>query len=198
MDNLGLGIFILVELIIVGTAIIVLHKNHKLSKSNRGLLEVKKWYQIAMTDDLTGLQSHRAYTQHIEKLRSFGRGCVPIGILVFDIDNFKAVNDIKGHLAGDEVLKKVAVMLTDVFAGKENSLYRIGGDEFAIIAESASEQEIISRFLELSKREASEGVRLSKGYALIFGNKSFKQAFAEADEMLYADKSAAKKKVLKI
>ena len=192
MGKFGIYIFILAEVVIAGIIVIALYKNYKLHKSNKYLLEINKWYRIAMTDDLTGVQSHAAYSNHIEKLQSFGRSRIQTGIIVFDIDNFKAVNDSKGHLAGDEVLQRVAQMLTEVFAGKGYSVYRIGGDEFAVIAECASEREIIGLLVELAEREKTENVRLSKGYALIAGGKSFKKAFAEADEMLYADKASMK------
>ena len=192
MGKIGIYIFILAEVIIAGIIVIAFYKNYKLLKSNKYLLEINKWYRMAMTDDLTGVQSHTAYSSHIEKLQSFSRSRMQTGILVFDVDNFKAVNDSKGHLAGDEVLKRVARMLTDVFAGKGYGVYRIGGDEFAVIAECASEREIIGLLIELAEREKAEDVRLSKGYALINCGKSFEKAFAEADKMLYADKAAMK------
>ena len=63
-----------------------------------------------------------------------------IALVFIDLDNFKAVNDTKGHQAGDECLAKVAVTIGGVIAGK-GTLYRYGGDEFAIILRNADVDE---------------------------------------------------------
>jgi diguanylate cyclase (GGDEF)-like protein len=88
---------------------------------------------IARTDFLTGANNGRMFRELVDRellrLRRFGR---PLTIAYLDLDNFKVVNDQRGHAAGDTLLRAVASMLvrslraTDVVA-------RLGGDEFAVI-----------------------------------------------------------------
>jgi diguanylate cyclase (GGDEF)-like protein len=93
-----------------------------------GRLEV-----LAVTDELTGLANRRRLIDvlEIELLRSL-RGATSTGVMMIDIDYFKAYNDRYGHLAGDNALRKVAdalqrsVRATDVIA-------RYGGEEFAVV-----------------------------------------------------------------
>jgi diguanylate cyclase (GGDEF)-like protein len=101
------------------------------------------------------------------------------------------INDTKGHLAGDEVLKKVSKILLEVFSEPEYRVFRIGGDEFSVISDHVFENEIIENLIVLKERlENSEGIRLSKGYSMVKDNP--KKAFKYADEMLYADKLSKK------
>ncbi len=184
-------IVLFAELVAIAVLSVFLYKNAKVHKNNANFSEIKKWYHIAMTDDLTKLHNRAAYTRHIERIKEKGiKHSSPLGIILFDIDDFKNINDSKGHIAGDEALQTVAKMLMKVFSGKNCDVYRIGGDEFAVVAEKTAEDEIINMMLELRHKEANSDIRLSKGYSLITEKKSFKEAFAEADEMLYADKLA--------
>jgi diguanylate cyclase (GGDEF)-like protein len=87
----------------------------------------------ASSDPLTGLANHRTFHERlrIEVRRSqrYGR---PLSLAVVDVDNFKHVNDVSGHEAGDRVLADVAKRLGSI-ARAEDVLARIGGDEFAIL-----------------------------------------------------------------
>ena len=101
------------------------------------------------------------------------------------------INDTKGHLAGDEVLKKVAKILLDIFPEPKYRVFRIGGDEFSVLSDNVSENEIINRLLALQKCLAANGnIGLSKGYSIFEDNPD--EAFKCADEMLYADKLSKK------
>ncbi len=84
---------------------------------------------IANEDVLTGIKNRRAFNHDTEELADSRN--VQSGIL-FDLDNFKQVNDYFGHAKGDEVLKQAAVFVNNMLK-KEDHLYRIGGDEFAIL-----------------------------------------------------------------
>ncbi len=96
------------------------------------------------------------------------------------------INDTKGHPAGDEVLKKVAKILLEVFPKPKFKVFRIGGDEFAVLSKNISEKEIIKSLLEVRKKLTCENIGVSSGYSIINGN--FDEAIKYADEMLYADK----------
>lgn len=100
-------------------------------------LEKAKWYErshrLAMTDEMTGLYNYRylktALAQELEKADRLGYS---VGILMVDIDNFKAFNDTYGHLVGDQVLVAVAKSMRKVLR-KSDILSRYGGEEFAAV-----------------------------------------------------------------
>jgi diguanylate cyclase (GGDEF)-like protein len=87
----------------------------------------------ASSDPLTGLANHRTFHERlrmeVRRAQRYGR---PLSLAVVDVDNFKHVNDIAGHEAGDGVLADVAERLGSV-ARTDDVLARIGGDEFAIL-----------------------------------------------------------------
>jgi diguanylate cyclase (GGDEF)-like protein len=87
----------------------------------------------ASTDGLTGLPNKRAVTDALKRMYAHAatRGA-PLALLLLDLDHFKQVNDVRGHVVGDQVLAKVGAVLQSVlrsgdFAGRN------GGEEFAII-----------------------------------------------------------------
>ena len=93
----------------------------------------------ARTDELSGLLNRRAFVEEVERrlnhLQRMGRG----GALMYvDIDNFKLVNDVRRHQAGDEALKTLADILSQGSPAGD-LVARLGGDEFAIWLEEADE-----------------------------------------------------------
>ena len=94
----------------------------------------------AMTDSLTGLYNHRAFHERLrEALASASRSHDAVSVLMLDIDDFKRVNDIYGHGAGDEILRGLAETLKDAVRSSD-VVYRLGGEEFAIVITSRSPQ----------------------------------------------------------
>ena len=172
-------------------AFFLLLKIRVLYKQLKYVDNANMWHKMAITDDLTGLYNRNAYNMKIDKIKN-GTSKKLRGIIVFDVDDFKKVNDTRGHLAGDAVLKKVAQSLFEIFEGPKYDVFRIGGDEFAVISEDADGNEIIERLIVLKEHLETEGdIRLSKGYSLVEDN--WDEAFKCADEMLYADKLAKRK-----
>ncbi len=177
-------------LILVIALAVSLYYNYEFKKQIRFFDEARKWHRMAYKDDLTGLNNRAAFNQKIESLKQGERRGV-MGILLFDIDDFKIINDSLGHLEGDRVLQTVATALSEVFSSTLFTVYRIGGDEFAVIAERVTEPELISHLVTLRDRFVKEGeVRVSKGYAMI--GKDVMKAIRDADKMLYADKASHK------
>lgn len=86
--------------------------------------------QLAYQDVLTELPNRRALSENLSGLR-FLAADRAVALLVLDLDQFKAVNDVHGHLAGDRLLQEVAGRLGDIVAGS-GTAYRLGGDEFAV------------------------------------------------------------------
>jgi diguanylate cyclase (GGDEF)-like protein len=97
--------------------------------------------RMAELDDLTGLGNYRmfmrALTAEVARSRRYED---PFSLVLLDLDGFKAINDDLGHLAGDDALRLVAVALRDALR-EEDVCCRQGGDEFAVIAVRAGEEE---------------------------------------------------------
>lgn len=89
---------------------------------------------LAATDGLTGLANRRSFDETLE--REVGRSRrtgLPVGLLLSDVDRFKAYNDIYGHLAGDDVLRSVAGCLKQALRRPSDLAARYGGEEFVAI-----------------------------------------------------------------
>jgi len=85
--------------------------------------------QIANEDVLTMVKNRRAFNQDTQKLEHSDQ---QVSAILFDLDNFKQVNDYYGHATGDQVLREATSLVTDLI-GQGGCLYRIGGDEFAVM-----------------------------------------------------------------
>jgi diguanylate cyclase (GGDEF)-like protein len=92
---------------------------------------------LAITDGLTGLYNRRAFDDalHNEVSRALRYG-TPVGLILLDIDSFKEFNEQHGHQAGDERLIHLATVLREQLR-ESDSAFRIGGDEFAVLAPQA-------------------------------------------------------------
>lgn len=87
------------------------------------------------TDTLTGLPNRKGHNEHVGTLLAAG---TPVGLIIADLDNFKEVNDVLGHTAGDVVLCEVADRLVAA-APLGTHVARLGGDEFALAVSGAEE-----------------------------------------------------------
>lgn len=97
--------------------------------------------QLALTDGLTGLANTRAFWESLHReLARAQRFEQPLSLLVLEIDNFKRVNDIYGHLRGDEALRAVARTI-NVSSRAMDISARVGGDEFALILPQTTKDE---------------------------------------------------------
>jgi len=154
----------------------------------------------ARRDRLTRLWNsryfHEVLEQEMARCRRYGR---PFGLLLIDLDGFKAVNDTAGHLAGDRVLQIVGDVLRDNCRATDLPA-RVGGDEFAVILPEAT-GEMVRRYAaklvglvgaapfpeDLPRVTASVG-----GVAFHEAPASAKAAIAAADEAMYAAKREGK------
>ena len=124
-----------------------------------------------------------------------------LGIIVMDIDNFKATNDIYGHLAGDVVLRKVASSML-ALCKKTETVFRMGGDEFMIVFHDVSGREsfetITDRIMNMLPstviyQNQEIPLSLSLGFALYpKDGKDFDTLFKCADDKMYINKMEAK------
>lgn len=89
---------------------------------------------LAITDSLTGLWNRRRFDEVLARdVRRAVRQALPLALLMVDADHFKGFNDRYGHQCGDEVLKLIARSMAEVLVDRNATLFRIGGEEFAVI-----------------------------------------------------------------
>ena len=105
-----------------------------------------------------------------------------------DLNGLHDLNNQLGHDSGDEMLKTTALYIVDAF-GNESS-YRIGGDEFVIIANGLSADDIEDKLENLQQRLNLKSYHISSGYALLSVGDHLEQALADAEAMMYRNKKA--------
>lgn len=156
--------------------------------------------ELALRDPLTGLFNRRAFeaegTRQIDFLRRYGPGGA---IMVFDIDDFKSINDSLGHTAGDKALTGIAAVIQQRIRASDTCA-RLGGDEFAILfpGVGAKEAELLANGLLGSIREQTVagdgrgfGVSSSVGIAMFSQSADDLEALlALADKAMYDAKRA--------
>ena len=185
--------YILIVLILAFTSLALgvwtVYREYRIRKLRRLISELKKWHELALTDDLTGIPNRASYSLDTVSILH-GSNCA---VLLFDIDDFKNINDTFGHLVGDNVLRQCAALLCDVFAAYNGKVYRIGGDEFAVLIEDANDDLVKSAMFDVRNAErTNQNFKLSRGYAFLADFADITQCFDSADRMLYTDKISKK------
>ena len=168
------------------------------------LLEAQKALHVLATrDELTGLYNRRAVMERLdEEIERAARDGGKLCVLLMDVDHFKHLNDDRGHLAGDEVLRKIAVRLERV-AGPDDALGRYGGDELIAILpgrDSAAAIALAEKMREAAAAPiATQAGPLSMTVSIGCGTWSPGQAatvlIANADVALYRAKAAGRNRV---
>ncbi len=117
---------------------------YSLEHANRtNFLEEHLLIETATRDGLTGIRNRRYFDEHVDRLWPQAmRDKAPLGLLLVDIDHFKAYNDHYGHQAGDECLRQVAGTLGQCARRPLDIAARYGGEEFAVVLYDASRQHV--------------------------------------------------------
>jgi diguanylate cyclase (GGDEF)-like protein len=158
--------------------------------------------QLADLDALTGLHNRRYF--HETLARECGRAHRyerKLALIVFDLDDFKEINDRIGHLAGDTVLAEAAERVRDVVRTADIAC-RVGGDEFAVILPESSlnDADQLYRRIQnaISSRPLGQGGKLllSAGVAELRAEDDPVAFFQRADDALYRAKEAGKGRVV--
>lgn len=153
---------------------------------------------LADLDALTGVHNrryfHETLAREVARAQRYGRR---LSVIVFDLDDFKTVNDRVGHLAGDSVLAEAAERMLTVVRSADIAC-RVGGDEFALVLpeSSAAEAELlagrIARAIGQRPIGAAGTLALSAGVAELRNGDRPNDIFERADEALYRAKELGK------
>ncbi len=161
--------------------------------------------RLSVRDCLTDLYNRRFFDQRIkEEIERATRQCYPLFLIMLDLDNFKHINDMKGHRAGDEILRILARVLKRSTRNYVDTVFRYGGDEFAIIIPQATleQAEHIAERVRLNYlKEKVEGTSLSIGVASFDKDETGQGDLVNilvqrADEAMYAAKKAGGNRVV--
>ena len=160
----------------------------------------EKLKQSASTDFLTGVLNRAAMERRIEEklLQKVNAGT----FFIIDVDNFKSVNDILGHPVGDQVLRQIATILTELFR-KDDLVGRLGGDEFCVfMLDTVDPQAIASKAERLIERcrleykgEDGQVIKVSVSVGIASSQKDineYSRLYRCADVALYETKRTGK------
>jgi diguanylate cyclase (GGDEF)-like protein len=150
----------------------------------------------AFIDHVTGLANRR---ELMRILTEPGSNCSGSRLLLFDLDFFKKVNDLYGHIVGDEVLKRAAATIRDLVP-KGSLCARLGGDEFAVVVPKQSDQSVarsVARILEAIAQPivlgtATVHVSASIGISTIEPGMTAEECLRRSDIAMYAAKRAGR------
>lgn len=159
----------------------------------------------ANRDRLTNLPNREAYEKRFrESIQRWGRSEGALCIAVGDVDRFKAINDVYGHLAGDKVLKKIALLIKNAIR-EVDFVGRYGGEEFVLVFENTPQDAVVKVLNKIRQQiEACEFHCRNKRVIITmsFGITSFMQgdnvesAFNRADAALYRAKNEGRNRVI--
>jgi diguanylate cyclase len=138
------------------------------------LAQARNAAAMALHDALTGLPNRRHLMSSLEAFLSARPSDERLAVVAVDLDRFKPVNDLYGHAVGDELLIRIAKLLSET-VGDEGFVARLGGDEFVMVLPCARADELIGRLsalvalfeapLALGKHEVSIGATLGVAMA---------------------------------
>ena len=169
-----------------------------LAREQRQKLELGSARHLAYTDSLTGVKNTHAYVETEKHLdERIANGSIrEFGVVVFDMNGLKQVNDTLGHEAGDQYIQKACRMICRQF--QHSPVYRIGGDEFVALLEG---EDYRNRSILISAFETHVEMNLHCGDAIVASglaefrpgqDNSYRRVFERADRRMYERKSILK------
>ena len=163
-------------------------------------LELQSARRMARLDELTGVRNKNAFMEYIatldDKIRTEGKN-FSFGIVMCDINDLKLMNDTRGHSFGDEAIQRTGRMICGTF--RKSPVFRIGGDEFVVIAEG-EETDQLQELTERLKEESAANKRTRSGPVVAIGMAVFDpdtdhnvdDVYKRADGAMYEHKKVLK------
>lgn len=183
-----LGGLAALALVLGGTALIATNRSRRRARTIAAI------QGLATTDSLTGVLNRGAFEERLQaELARARRYARPLGVLTFDVEGLKAINDAHGHSAGDDVLRSVAGVLTQSIRDHD-VCGRMGGDEYAVLVteqDRAGSEKVLQRIAaQMPTCRADVGLRtpwgLSAGIATFpRDGESVRELLDAADRRLY-------------
>ncbi|MCP4134779.1 MAG: GGDEF domain-containing protein [bacterium] len=151
-------------------------------------------------DNLTGLFNYSAFLHRMQQLIETINGETPLSLMLIDIDNFKAINDIHGHAAGDMILQKLAMLIVSESTHYSN-VARFGGEEFALLLPIdepgvIAEAELLCDAVSRDPLYENISITVSIGMSTIDKPVPYKDLVSCADQALYAAKAKGRNRVV--
>jgi diguanylate cyclase (GGDEF)-like protein len=196
----ALGGALLLATVLAGILLVLARRaEHQLSLAEDAQTELREAYDRArldaLLDALTGLGNHRAFQEELDARIAQARDDdTNLALLMIDVDDLKKINDLRGHAAGDDLLRSVAQMMRANLR-RGDTAYRTGGDEFALIIPNCDLDggEIVANHLLAAALSGNHG--RSGAFSVTIGLSAFPSPSADrhqiihhADAALYAGK----------
>jgi len=176
----------------------------ELARKNKELQAANTEIERLMNcDPLTGLSNRREFMKRLdEEIKNLCSTCKPLSIIMADIDDFKKVNDTRGHPEGDRVLQLFAEILNEIISPRRTTV-RYGGEEFIVMLPETTSKEATEIAEEVRKNfERETEKKLDFKVTASFGVATFKPSDTKSsilkrvDDALYSAKSGGKNKVV--
>ena len=159
--------------------------------------------ELAYCDTMTGVRNSTAYHETVRHINEAAKNGLRYGAVIFDVNNLKTVNDTYGHIYGDMLITDACGIIRRSF--EPNDVYRIGGDEFAVILEGDE----INRYAGMTEKFRAETDSYNESGKLEFTlsvavgfaeydpecDSDFQNVFKRADNEMYANKKEIKSRM---
>ncbi|MCH8886311.1 MAG: GGDEF domain-containing protein [SAR324 cluster bacterium] len=163
---------------------------------------------LAIRDQMTNLFNHAEFKDNLSRqIKIYRRNQEPFCLVMGDLDNFKIVNDTHGHLVGDEVICNAASLLVGSLREEMDSVYRYGGEEFAVIMRNTSEPDgemVMNRFRAAQEKSSVQANETKLTTTMSIGVGGFNpdwtmDRFIETvDQAMYRAKHKGKNRVVSV
>lgn len=160
--------------------------------------------RLAYHDGLTGIGNRTAFEERLSELEKAKDTAAPVGIVMFDVNDLKYVNDNLGHPLGDSMIRKAAEIVSSAFESDGAECFRIGGDEFAVIMRGDNIKERCDKSLQEfnsqmerhnSTPDSEFRISIAHGFFIYdseCGLEQITDAYKAADEKMYENKREMK------
>ncbi len=182
--------------------ICVENRDNDVRREQEHLAALSMANEMARRDELTHVKNKTAYQETEKELqKQIENGHDPFGIVVCDINGLKMINDTEGHRTGDEYIKACCMLICRTY--QHSPVFRIGGDEFAVILRSedfANREKLLADL----QRQVEENIRISEGPVVASGMAEYQpgddrlvaDVFNRADGLMYKNKTHLKEQKL--
>lgn len=193
------SLYVRIAILCFLSCLIIYQLNQIVNAFSKGM-KADMLHNLALTDHLTGLFNRTAFSEHEPDYNHLIDSFSPIGVIQFDVNNLKVVNDTLGHEKGDLLICTVAEGLKKAFPDNAHN-YRMGGDEFLTIIFDSDPDAVYKAGIDTLNNYCNEKnkipdlgfrIQIAHGFILIKGNKRLNEAIEEADVLMYENKKFIK------